>query len=246
MRGNSMLSNLTYEQWDKRASDREEQINPYKRYFFICEGTNTEIWYFEKFRKSKSDFQIHSGIDIIPLRKTGGAKGWSDHKQLFKLANETVTDSDTNFDKERDKIVIVFDTDIYVTGKRKWCDYSLLVHEVPDEYILGVTNPAFELFLLLHKKGSLQEIILPTQENILDNKKVRVGRERIRYIEKFFRDTFQAKPKKDKECIEGLVKDVAVAIEQEREINRDYLECAGKLTSNIGQIMQAIMDDNCE
>lgn len=241
-----MLSNLNYERWDKRESDVEGQIDPYKRYFFICEGTNTEIWYFEKFRKSKSDFHIHSGIDIIPLRKTGCAKGWSDHTQLFKLANETVTDSDTSFDKECDKIIIVFDTDIYVTGNRKWCDYSLLVNELPDEYVLGVTNPAFELFLLLHKKDSLQKLILPVKEDILANKKVDDGQERIRYIEKLFRDTFQAKPKKDKNCIEELVKDVAVAIEQENLINRDYLNCKGKLTSNIGQILQAIIDDNCE
>ena len=30
----------TYTNWNKRSSDGEKQIEPYRKYFFICEGAN--------------------------------------------------------------------------------------------------------------------------------------------------------------------------------------------------------------
>ena len=38
----------TYSNWNKQSSNADEQIEPYRRYYFICEGKNTEQWYFEK------------------------------------------------------------------------------------------------------------------------------------------------------------------------------------------------------
>lgn len=38
-----------YTNWNKRDSDNQEQIEPYRKYFFICEGANTEPFYFQKF-----------------------------------------------------------------------------------------------------------------------------------------------------------------------------------------------------
>lgn len=235
-----------YTNWNQRASDEEEQIEPYKRYFFICEGANTEKWYFEKFIDSKKEFNINSSIEIIYLEKQDDVSGWSDPKKLIILADETVADNKIDFDKERDKIIIVFDTDIYGDITGTWEDYLQLVQEVPGEYIIGVTNPGFELFLLLHRRNSLQEIIFPKQTEILANKKVKYDNKSMRYIERLFRETFHARPKRDKSCVEMLVKDVDVAIDQENGINCDYLNCESKLTSNIGHIIKAIMDDTCE
>lgn len=241
-----MLPVIMYSNWSQRASDNEKQIEPYKRYFFICEGANTEKWYFEKFIDCRKDFNIHSSIEIIYLDKQKNSSGWSDPKKLFELADQTVSDSEIDFDKERDKVVIVFDTDIYVTGNKTWNEYLKLVRDVPVEYIIGVTNPGFELFLLLHRKDSLQEIILPVQSEILANEKVKIEKEKIRYIEFLFRSTCHFKPKKDKKEVESLIKNVAFAIEQEYNINTDILHCEGKITSNIGHIMKTIIDDTCQ
>ena len=35
----------SYTNWNSRTTDEEEQIEPYRKYFFICEGANTETWY---------------------------------------------------------------------------------------------------------------------------------------------------------------------------------------------------------
>lgn len=37
----------TYTNWNQRPSDQEEQIEPFRKYFFICEGANTETFYFK-------------------------------------------------------------------------------------------------------------------------------------------------------------------------------------------------------
>ena len=38
----------TYTNWNTRPSDQEEQIEPFRKYFFICEGVNTETFYFRR------------------------------------------------------------------------------------------------------------------------------------------------------------------------------------------------------
>ena len=38
----------SYTNWNSRTTDEEEQIEPYRKYFFICEGANTETWYSKK------------------------------------------------------------------------------------------------------------------------------------------------------------------------------------------------------
>jgi len=37
-----------YTNWNSRPSDHEEQVEPYRKYFFICEGANTETFYFRR------------------------------------------------------------------------------------------------------------------------------------------------------------------------------------------------------
>ena len=48
----------TYTNWNSRPSDREEQVEPYRKYYFICEGANTETSYFEKLIDLRKDLRI--------------------------------------------------------------------------------------------------------------------------------------------------------------------------------------------
>lgn len=61
----------TYTNWNKRSSDGEKQIEPYRKYFFICEGANTETFYFEKLIDLRKQLKIHPLIDIRLMEKTG-------------------------------------------------------------------------------------------------------------------------------------------------------------------------------
>ena len=49
----------SYTNWNSRTTDEEEQIEPYRKYFFICEGTNTETWYFKKLIDIRTELNIH-------------------------------------------------------------------------------------------------------------------------------------------------------------------------------------------
>ena len=60
----------TYTNWNQRPSDQEEQIEPFRKYFFICEGANTEIFYFKHLIDLRKELGIHPLIDIRLWEKT--------------------------------------------------------------------------------------------------------------------------------------------------------------------------------
>lgn len=64
----------TYTNWNKRQSDAEKQLKPYRKYFFICEGANTETFYFQKLIDLRKELGIHPLIDICLWQKTGEDK----------------------------------------------------------------------------------------------------------------------------------------------------------------------------
>ena len=65
-------------------------------------------------------------------------------------------------------MIVVFDGDIF---EEKVLDYDELVAEGEKNNILAVSNPAFELFLLLHYENSYEDDIEPNAEQIIQNEK---------------------------------------------------------------------------
>ena len=76
----------SYTNWNSRTTDEEEQIEPYRKYFFICEGANTETWYFKKLIDIRKELNIHPLIDIRLLEKTEGDRDISFPRRLIKFA----------------------------------------------------------------------------------------------------------------------------------------------------------------
>ena len=97
----------TYTNWNSRPSDREEQVEPYRKYYFICEGANTETFYFEKLIDLRKDLGIHPLIDIRLWEKTEGDRNISFAKNLVRFAYEQKSLESNGFDVERDKMIIV-------------------------------------------------------------------------------------------------------------------------------------------
>ena len=64
----------SYTNWNSRASDEIEQQESFRKYFFICEGLNTETWYFKKLIDIRKKLNIHPLIDNCLLEKTGKDK----------------------------------------------------------------------------------------------------------------------------------------------------------------------------
>ena len=146
----------TYTNWNKRQSDTEKQLKPYRKYFFICEGANTETFYFQKLIDLRKELGIHPLIDICLWQKTGEDKDISYAKKLVEFAMKQKDEEKNGFDKNIDKVVVVFDADVF---EEKVQGYDELIEQIEESDIAAITNPAFELFLLLHIKDSYENNI---------------------------------------------------------------------------------------
>lgn len=238
-----MVPIRTYSNWNSRPSDSMEAIEPYRRYYFICEGRNTERWYFEKLIDIRKSLSIHALLDISYLEKTGEHENLSNPRQLIEFANEQKDNGEIKFDKNFDKMIIVFDADVFETQLN---DYDEVRSLGEQNNILGVTNPSFELFLLLHYDDSVDEIILPNSENIIKNDWVGTTKNnRKRHIAHIFQQKSGLKSKENS-AVGELAHKVHIAIAQEKKLNNNIQSCKGVLTSNIGCIIQAIIDDQCD
>lgn len=225
----------TYTDWNKRPSDAEDQKEPFRKYFFICEGANTEVWYFRKLIDMRKQLGIHPMIDIRLMEKTEEDANLSNPKALIEFAEAQKDVAENKFDKKHDKMIVVFDADIY---KNKPDDFKDIYEAGIKNNILAITNPSFELFLLLHYENAYDEIIMPNSEQILQNQKI--GKRR--YITILFTDKSGMNPKENP-AIGELAANIRVAICQERSLNQDVENALGNLTCNIGKIIQDIMDD---
>lgn len=225
----------TYTNWNSRPSDNEEQIEPFRKYIFICEGANTETFYFERLIDSRKQFGIHPLIDMRLWEKTEGDRDISFAKNLYAFAEAQKNNPDNAFDPDRDKMVIVFDGDIF---EEKVQGYDDLIKSIEKNDIAAVTNPAFELFLILHIDGSFEQYIRGHESEFLskdDNGK-------YSYAYKVLHEITGINAKKNPE-IGKLADSIRIAIKQEKCINQDVHNLKGNVSSNIGKIIEDIMKE---
>lgn len=224
-----------YSNWNKRYSEGEKQIEPYRKYFFICEGAKTETVYFKHLIDIRKELKIPQMIELCLLEKTGEDKNLSFPKQLAEFA-EQQKELLSDFDAERDKMVIIFDADIF---EFKVSGYEEFIKSIEKNNIVGVTNPGFELFLLLHIQGTYEKYILNHNDDffVMDSKRS------LSHAYKLLRDETNMNAKKNPR-IGDLADNVVYAISQEKRINQDIHSAKGLVTSNIGKIIEDIMNDN--
>lgn len=228
----------TYSNWNVRPSDQEEQVEPFKKYFFICEGANTETFYFKKLIDLRKELGIHPLIDIRLWEKTGEDRNLSFAKNLVEFALKQKNIAANEFDPECDKMIIVFDGDIF---EEKVQGYDELVCSIEETDIAAVSNPSFELFLLLHIDGSYEKYIQGQEAAFL--KMDEKGRYSHAYHVLLEATGMNAKKNSD---IGNLAENVMLAIQQERWINQDIHQIKGKVSSNIGLCIESIINEKLE
>ena len=225
----------TYTNWNSRPSDQFDQIEPFRKYIFICEGANTETFYFKRLIDIRKQLGIHPLIDVCLWEKTDEDRNLSFAKNLFDFAIKQKENPNNEFDYERDKMVIVFDGDIF---EKKVEGYDELISNIEKTDIAGVTNPNFELFLLLHIDGSYEEKIKGHEVEFLNVDE----NGRYSYAYNLLRDLTGMNAKKNPE-IGNLADEVQIAISQEKMINQDIHNLKGNVSSNIGNILEEIINE---
>lgn len=229
---------MSYSGWNKRTSDMKEQIEPFRKYIFICEGANTEVYYFKKLIDMRKELAIHSLIDICLWEKTGKDRDISYAKNLVKFAKNQKEKPENNFDIEHDKMIIVFDGDIF---EEKVKGYDELISTIEEDDIAAVTNPGFELFLLLHIENSYEKLIQNNENKFL----TKDDKDRYSYAFKLLSEITGINAKKNKE-IGNFAKNIKIAIKQEKKINQDIHNIKGNVSSNIGKIIEDIIQDKAK
>lgn len=203
-------------------------------YYIICEGLNTEMIYFRGVSNNTKALGIDNTVCIIPLEKTEEHSSWSDPIKLIELADNYRTrlkeDPNSTYNDE-DRFVIVFDIDIFNRGKKSRLEDILKTKK--DDEIFVLSSPCFDLWLLLHQSGSLEEHILPNEPTILKNRKVS---NKHTQTSKMASDILGFNTKGTYE-FGVLLPNIDIAIEQEKKICQEMNEMTCKIGSNVGMFI---------
>lgn len=225
----------TYTNWNSRPSDNEEQMEPFRKYFFICEGANTETFYFKTLIDLRKQLGIHPLIDIRLWEKTDEDRNLSFAKNLADFAESQKNIPDNDFDPDRDKMVIVFDGDIF---EEKVQGYDELITSIEEKDIAAVTNPGFELFLILHVDGSFEKYIKSHEAEFLSVDEKGKYSHAYNILHELTGMNAKTNPR-----IGELANNVLIAITQEKQINQDIHQLKGNVSSNIGKIIEDIIKE---
>lgn len=234
-----------YSNWNQRSADTLEEIEPLRKFVFICEGSRTEDFYFTELVNLRKSLGLNPLVDVRLWKKTGEDESISNPLALVRFAQRMKDDPSLGFDRTHDRMVVVFDLDIYSrvgrgrTGASERAKaFDALLEELDEGDMLAVTNPSFELFLLLHREGAYASLVRPNERKLLENRKV--GKRR--FAQALFTDEYGMNPKSN-ERIGELARDVYVAVDEEQNLNRDINHCLEALTSTIGEVIRQIRDD---
>lgn len=224
--------------WTVRFKE-EIKIDPLRRYYLIFEGAHTELKYFEGLDDNRKFLGISSSIELVILHKEGDIEHHSHPKHLLELIDKKKTQlkNDGKYDKEIDRFVIVFDRDRHMTVTPE--QFLEFVELASKENILGLTNPCFELWLILHFENTFDEIILNNQREFLENIKVSNSHT---YTSKVFSEISGMNSKSNLD-FEKLKNGVKIAIVQEMKLPQKNGEIAHKIGSNIGVLIQEMKQD---
>lgn len=231
-----MAPMLPLETWSIRA--QEPDLRPVSKHYFICEGANTEYWYLSGLATRLAKEGIPELIELKPVKRTGIDANVSAPRRLLGQACEIREDvnGEFEFDPATDGITIVFDVDVYKGDERRYLEDLDDMEKVAE---VAVTNPGFELFLLLHAPNAIDDIIRPNAEALLNNRHAANSKRRI--ADKLVSDVFAINPKSNPE-ISSLSSSFNRAVQAEKFLNQDARKAIGRLTSNIGKSIFEIVE----
>lgn len=144
-----------------------------------------------------------------------------------------IAEQEIIYNKDIDKICLIIDRD---KGNVKTFQYDEIIKKCNEKDIrLYVSNPTFELWLLLHS-DTINEL---DRLELLQNKKV--GKKR--YIEKELSNKFNGY-KKDHIKFERFLPYINLAINQEKQFCEDTQRLKDDLGSNVGLLLNELINSN--
>lgn len=156
------------------ARTREEKrLSPRSRFFIACEGRRTEYQYFKGLMQYPDDLGISPMVEMIPLRH--GPNTGSNPLNIFEETLEILSQS-SHYHPDLDAVTIIVDRDRQSFKEFQYEAMLALCKETG--FHLCITNPCFELWLLMHY-SDLSEY---NHQLLLENRKIGSRTQVERYL----------------------------------------------------------------
>lgn len=184
-----------------RSPERKSGFRNPNLIVIASEGSNTELQYFEGLKEKYTNTKIH--VEILPPREnTKSAPKFvlgqlDDFRRTYKL-------------KENDQLWLIFDLDRWkIQGVSEVCQSA-----AQKGYFIAVSNPCFELWLLLHHRDLTkytEEIKEEFRKNFKDGtSRTRLNRELLAILGRYNKNNI---------ALEDFLPFVEIAIERARRID---------------------------
>jgi hypothetical protein len=157
----------------QRSAQGGRKYAPRSRFFIACEGRRTEYQYFKGLMQYSSELGISPMVEMIPLRH--GPNTGSNPLNIFEETVEILGQSN-HYHPELDHVSIIVDRDMHSFKEFQYEAMLALCKETG--FHLCITNPCFELWLLLHY-SDLSEY---DHKLLLENRKIGSRTQTERYL----------------------------------------------------------------
>ena len=227
----------------RKIAEREDA----RKIFILSEGANTEPRFIEKIL-TNAKYIKNDSLTFKMVSKTENDKGVTDLKGLIELAQLVIKNKSNGFKKKTDKIMLIFDLDVYSSGMKMEQVKALIDHH-KDNIIFVFTNPAIELFLLLcYSPDCYEKTIAPNIEKILANEWVTSSDGiRRRFLADLFFKTTGIDSKTASTDFTSFSDHIQDGINQEAMyLSRCLADPKKKLISNFGLVIDAIKADKMD
>lgn len=208
-------------------------LEPKSKYYIVPEGDNTEIQYFCGVRDNAQELGIRPLIEIIPIENDEEEFGQSHPKRKLSNFDKDLRSGKFTYDNEIDKVCFVIDRDPQNLSEKQLDDF--INNCKKNNYEVYLSNPTFELFLIMHDNRVLK---LDRQE-MLENR--REGRKRKRFLEKKLLEYFECN--KTNLNFEKFKPNINKAIKNEKQFCEELNGLKNELGSNVATLLDSMMED---
>ena len=214
----------------------EKSLEPKKAFIISCEGENTEPEYFETIKDKLSE-HINILIEIELVPKLSGSAPSNVLEDLQRYIEEKK--EKYGYEQNYDEFWIVIDREKQETRKENILNI-LPVCESKDIKI-ALTNPVFEFWLLLHTVNNI--LSKYSADDLYKNIKISNSK---RFLDKELSKTLGSYSKKAGKFPTDIIslKNIKMAIEQEKLFENRVEKIIDNLGSNIGQLVQKILNSH--
>lgn len=208
------------------------ELEPKSKYYIIPEGDKTEIIYFSGISENSDEIGIKALIDIILIENDDTEQGESHPKRKFKNFKEDIDNEKFLYNSEIDKVCFVVDRDPQNFKEQQYDEFLELCEQ--HGYKVYVSNPTFELFLIMHD----DKVLELDRTEMLENRKISSNK---RFLETKVSEIFGCS--KTNINFERFKDNIEKAINNERQFEENIIQLKNNLGSNVGKLLEEMIEE---